>query len=266
MRLNELLWYVLGKPSLWIAALKIAIGVLLGRHEIQVCSDGATLICGAARGEGIWCALAGLSYEPELKLFLDQVKADDVIIDLGANIGTYAIRSARKIGRSGHVFAFEPLERTRRRLEQAVAINNIQNVTIVPLAAGDREGSIHLAINGRGSSAKITEVSDGSEFQTVGLTTIDAFSQAAGIKRLDWVKMDIEGAEPSALLGMLETINTFRPRFLFENESGGVEAARILSSLGYAIGSFAGDGSFFETSSRSNLFALPRETLSQSSD
>jgi FkbM family methyltransferase len=262
MKLKEVLLYVLRNPSRWIPACKIAIGVLLGRREIKVRSDGVTLKCGAKSGEGVWCALAGLSYEPELKLFLDRLEINDVVIDLGANIGAYSIRAAQKIGPSGHVFAFEPLERTRIRLEEAVVINRVGNITIVPVAAGDREGRISLAIDGRGSSAKITEASGGSAFQMADMTTIDAFTRSMRIKRLDWVKMDIEGAEPLAVGGMLETITTFRPNFLFENESGGVATAQLLTNLGYVIGSFAADGSFIETSLGGNLFALPQEALS----
>lgn len=232
MNLRDVFWFIATNPSRWLCGLKLLISAFLGRREITIRADGLRLICGTKRGEGIWCALRGLDYEPELRLFLSQLKPGDVVVDLGANIGAYAIRAAMAVGATGKVYAFEPLDRTRRRLEQALQLNNVGNVSVSGEAVGSECGYAQLAVKDRGSSASLAERSNAAETHNVRVTTLDEFAETNGISRIDWVKMDIEGAEPLALAGMTQTISRFRPNFLFENESGGEESAKMLGQNG----------------------------------
>lgn len=261
MKFRDVLLYILKSPSRWFSGLKILLYILLRQQEITIKTDGVNLTCGLKRGEGVWCALRGLDYEAELRLFLSQLQPDDIVIDLGANIGAYTIRSAIAVAPSGKVYAFEPLERTRKRLKKSIHRNNIGNISVIPEAVGSQSGSAKLIVRGRGSSASIAEKNQDGEIHQVAATTIDDFIMAHKITRVNWIKMDIEGAEPLALEGMRNTITTFRPNFLFENESGGVQSASILRTLGYKIGTITLNGSFIETSCASNLFAYPHERI-----
>lgn len=259
MKFRDVFWFVAKSPSRWLSGLKLLGSMLSGNREITISADGVRLVCGIGRGEGVWCALRGLDYEPELKLFLSQLKAGDVVVDLGANIGAYAIRAAVAVGPAGRVYAFEPLERTRKRLERAVQLNGVCNVSISDEAVGKESGYAQLSVKDRGSSASLVAASRATETQAVRVTTLDEFAKSNGVTRIDWIKMDIEGAEPLALAGMKNTIASCRPNFLFENESGGAESAKILRESGYEVGALTPEGFFTETFQGPSLFAYPRE-------
>ena len=261
MSFPQVLLYVLQTPSRWLSGLKLALYVLAGSKDISLKIDGIELVCGLRAGEGVWCALRGLEYEPELRTFLALLKPGNTVIDLGANIGTYAIRAGKAVGEYGTVFAFEPLARTRQRLQRSIYLNQAKNVIIVPKAAGDHTGHVSLVVSGRGSSASVIHSVSGGEAHEVLSITIDDFIRTNSISKVDWVKMDIEGGEPSALRGMVTTIEKWRPAFLFENESGGAESANLLRQSGYAIGTVNLSGEFVEDTSGGNLFAFPRERM-----
>jgi FkbM family methyltransferase len=257
LKKSALIKYVIPRPSKWIPALRILLGAFF-RHDIMFFnSDGISLECGAGKGRGVWCALSGLDYEPELLHFLRNLELGNVVFDIGANIGTYAIRSAVTVGHEGHVYAFEPLRQNEEMLRNSILRNNITNITVIKKAVGEETGEILISTGGRCSSASILHKVDESS-QKVSITSIDDFVRDSQIPKLDWVKMDIEGAEPSALRGMLQTIKKFRPCFLFENHEGGPDSCRILQSLDYSIGCFNANGQFVESKLGSNLFAFPK--------
>lgn len=247
-------------PRTWSSALRLGFALAFKRSTVRVASDGIWLFCGTSRGAGIWCAITGLAYEKELPRFLSFLQPGQVFIDIGANIGTYTIRAAERLGYSGRVFAFEPLETNSSRLIAATRANKINNVEVVPVAVGDRNARVTIRDGGRESSASIGHTT-GRAFD-VPMATLDHFAEEVGIQRLDWIKMDIEGQEPLALEGMPRVIDRFRPHFLFENHEGGPETCRILRQLGYRIGNFDNSSIWQDVTFGENLFAIASEKLS----
>ena len=120
MSFSQVLLYVLETPSRWLSGLKLILHVLAGSKDVALKVDGIKLVCGLRAGEGVWCAVSGLEYEPELRTFLALLKLGDTVIDLGANIGTYSIRTGKAVGEYGAVFALEPLARTRQMLHWSI--------------------------------------------------------------------------------------------------------------------------------------------------
>lgn len=235
--------------------MRLALGLVFKRSTVRVSSDGIWLFCGTSRGAGIWCALTGLEYENELPTLLRFLRPGQVFVDIGANIGAYTIRAARKVAPSGHVFAFEPVLANRRRLEAGLVANGIANVHVVPAAVGDANCAVIIHDGGRESSASLTHQTGNS--CEVPMVTLDSFVRDHALPCVDWIKMDIEGCEPMALDGMRDVISRFRPCFLFENHEGGPESCRILLSHGYSIGYYIMNGAWTEGTDRENLFALP---------
>lgn len=231
----------------------------LKRSTVRIASDGIWLFCGTSRGAGIWCAATGLEYEKELPQFLHFLCPGQIFVDIGANIGTYAIRAAKILGSAGRVYAFEPLETNSYRLSAAIQANKVTNIQVVRAAIGDRDARVTIRDGGRESSASIGHTT-GRAFD-VRMVTLDRFAEEAGIQQLDWVKMDIEGQEPLALSGMPRVIDRFRPHFLFENHEGGPETCRILRQLGYRIGNFDNSSIWHDGTSGENLFAIASEKL-----
>lgn len=259
LKKSVLINFFLCNPRLWPSALRLGFALALKRSTVRIASDGIWLFCGTSRGAGIWCAVAGLAYEKELPRFLGFLHPGQIFIDIGANIGTYTIRAAKRLGHSGRVFAFEPLETNSSRLRAATRANKVSNVELVPAAVGDRNAGVTMHDGGRESSASLGHTT-GRAFD-VRMVTLDHFADEAQIPHVDWIKMDIEGQEPLALAGMSQIIRRFRPHFIFENHDGGAETCRVLGQLKYRIGNFDDCNNWRDETTGENLFAIASEKL-----
>lgn len=129
----------------------------------------------------------------------------DVVLDLGAFLGDSAVTFSRLVGDGGHVWSFEALASQFETLRKNLARFNCANVTPCFNAAWNRNEELHMSSN-RGSSAI-----GGRENPVPGIR-IDDFVRERGIDRVDFIKMDIEGAEQEALEGGAETIGVMKPR------------------------------------------------------
>lgn len=158
-------------------------------------------------------------FEPHSTAWVERlVGAGDVAVDVGANLGYYTVRLSRLVGPRGRVHAFEPSPRYRPRLVDHLRRNGCEaNVNVSEFALSDREGEERLF--GDAVSASMHWVHDARRpavEETIKLTTLDAYARAAGLARLDFVKVDIDGHEPRFLAGAAETLRRFRPVLLME--------------------------------------------------
>ena len=137
-------------------------------------------------------------------------------MDVGANLGYFSVICAPRVRR---VVAFEPVTTSFRYCLANISLNRLTNVDLLPY--GLWEENLTLSMNADPSSlmsASISvdqQVSAGESIQCVSLDRFVASGELQ-LSSLDVVKMDIEGAEVSALKGMRETILRFRPKIIFE--------------------------------------------------
>ena len=129
----------------------------------------------------------------------------DVVLDLGAYVGDSAVAFSRLVGDAGRVWSFEALSSQYETLKGNLARFGCHNVTPCFNAAWNRNEELHMAAD-RGSSRI-----GGGENPVPGVR-IDDFVRDRGIERVDFIKMDIEGAEMEALEGCVETIRAHRPK------------------------------------------------------
>jgi FkbM family methyltransferase len=147
------------------------------------------------------------SYEPHVTAVVQQfVQPGTVFIDIGANIGYYSLLAARLAGPSGKVIAFEPGAANCALLEQSLQINDLRNVTLKPWAVADIDGSVSYGADD--SNGRI-ELDRRVELPGVPAVTLD--TALADEPRIDFIKMDIEGAEGRALRGMQQILQRHRP-------------------------------------------------------
>jgi FkbM family methyltransferase len=157
------------------------------------------------------------------------------VYDIGANVGIYTLLSSSRVGGSGAVYAFEPLERNLAYLRKHVVLNKLQNCTIVEQAIGNREGErLFSAIGGDFCAAKFSPDGDVS----VPTTTLDACIY--GAKRFrppDVLKIDVEGAEFEVLQGAARAISEFCPMIFVEIHGTQLHAdcREFLLGKGYRI-------------------------------
>jgi FkbM family methyltransferase len=144
-------------------------------------------------------------YEPfETGLFLKEIKSGQTVVDVGANIGYYTLLAARLVGPEGRVYAFEPDPTNFGLLRKNVEANGYKNVVLVNKALSNKNGKTKLFINpaNRGDH-RVYDSGDGRASVTIETVTLDSYLKK---KKVDFIKMDIQGAEPLALEGMKKTI------------------------------------------------------------
>ena len=135
------------------------------------------------------------------------VRPGMTVIDLGAHVGYYSRFLSKLVGPAGVVYAFEPNPENRAALRRNLDAPSYSNVEIVPCAISDREDTRKLFISlGHSNHSLIEGYTEAESFVEVPSISVDAFVAKRGIQSVDFVKMDVEGAESMALNGMRETI------------------------------------------------------------
>ncbi|MFG1360827.1 FkbM family methyltransferase [Xanthobacter pseudotagetidis] len=200
--------------------------------------------------------------EPELHTIQKFVGAGDVFVDVGANIGLFTVKVAPKAAK---VIAVEPGEAARAQLLGNIALNGFTNVTVVPKALADKEGTAALHHNPVGDDPQsFSLISDGSDAgsEQVAMTTLDAVVRDAGVDRVDCIKIDVEGAEGMVIAGGQHTLSTYHPTVIFEMncptlfKAGGDPAAAwsALKALGYSFYQVSHDGTLTALATRPTEF------------
>ena len=134
------------------------------------------------------------------------IKKGDIVVDLGANIGYYTLILAQLVGKSGHVYSFEPDPSNFEILSKNVKENKHDNVTLVQKAISDKNGKVELYVSKRNlASHRIFDAEDNRESIEVDVTTLDEYFKKFK-KPIKFIKMDVEGAESAAISGASKII------------------------------------------------------------
>jgi len=197
-------------------------------------------------------------WENHLALIYQQlIKEGDIVIDAGANIGGHTLNFAYSVGDKGKVIAFEPQPFIFNILTTNILINNLTSrVTQHKLALSDKTktqqfNSIefrepyseekghgwHLDRNPISVNYGGREIGDTFDGEEVMTTTIDNLK----LKKLNFIKVDIQGAELNALKGGIKTIKKHRPIIFIENYAHKnlpnltkeIQVVKLLKSWGY---------------------------------
>lgn len=140
------------------------------------------------------------------------VRQGDVVFDVGAHLGSFT-RFALGRGAS-KVVMFEPQPVNARCLERTFETEIREGrAVLVEAAVWDRPGTLSFAADGPGTMGHVDEDGTGRDV-TVRATTFDEAVEGLGLSRVDFVKMDIEGAERHALEGGRLMLERFQPRMV----------------------------------------------------
>lgn len=162
-------------------------------------------------------------YEREVWLWL-RPKKGDVFVDVGAHIGAYTLRVARIVGDEGLVVALEPEYRNYNTLLKNIELNGLRNVIALNVAAysSTRKLTLFISYSTAGHSIKHNEGHSSVEVQ--GVTLDDILMSKLSVKRVDWIKIDVEGAEIEVLKGSIGTLEKNFPKLIVEVENKNIEA------------------------------------------
>jgi FkbM family methyltransferase len=180
----------------------------------------------------------------EIKVFKENIKEGDVVLDIGANIGYYTLLAAKIVGKEGKVFAFEPEEKNFFQLKENVRINNYQNVILIKKAVSEKNGKLKFYLHeGDATMHSFFSENKSTKWIEVETVSLDNFFKGKKIK-IDFIKMDIEGAEFLALQGMkrilkespkMKMMVEFNPSMLKKAKAEPEEFLNSLSQTGFKI-------------------------------
>jgi FkbM family methyltransferase len=143
-----------------------------------------------------------------------KIKSGDFVIDAGANVGALSIYFSKVVGLNGKVYSFEPDSLNINSFTRNLDLNkNIcSNIVLSELLLWNSNELVPFAESGTVASSAVW-LPDNIEIKKKQATTLDSWIEVNKIEKIDFIKMDIEGAEIEALDGCLKTIQKFKPNF-----------------------------------------------------
>lgn len=221
-------------------------------------------------------------FEPYSWNFVSKfLKPDMIVFDLGANLGQYTLLAAKSVGETGYVHSFEPSSRMFSELEFNVSLNNLSDICTLN----------KVAVSNVSDMAKLSKYKPGAEvYASLGSHTrregtmigheevktirLDDYIENAGIDHVDFMKIDIEGAELLALRGAENLLSqSDAPAILLEladiNTDGfGYKSAEIwdyLENLGYRMYSLGDNRSGLEMIEHPENFSIAQDLVAMKS-
>ena len=217
-------------------------------------------------------------FEDEIKFIRKLIEHGQNVIDIGANYGLYTLNMANNVGPQGHVYAFEPATDTASILQMSIKLNNFKNVTTNQKALSHHEGEMYLTKNEQSElNALVSESPTDELVEKVLVTSLDNFIDQINLTRIDFVKVDAEGAENDIIDGGLRFLKSQSPIIQYEINDGrsfkydlvnkfktlGYDSYRLIPSLNLLV-------PFEETDPPNhyllNLFCFKKETATSLSN
>jgi FkbM family methyltransferase len=194
------------------------------------------------------------------------VKPGDTVIDVGANIGYFAIIAARAAGPAGQVHAFEPVESIRRSLVANLQLNGITDVRVHHEALSNTAGetTFYLGPDQDTGLGSLRQLSTGVSIRVQQACFDDWWTRPS---RVGLVKIDVEGAELRVLEGMTQCLVRDRPDILLEVtdaylEGLGASAEELIALLkdhGYQVFEIPEDGPLVALNDAADLARCPSQ-------
>lgn len=209
-------------------------------------------------------------YSRDIIMVMDKLLSPGMVMfDVGANIGEISLCAARRVGKAGKVYSFEPMPALYETLKRNLSRNGMMHVQPVCMGLSDKEGSVPIY-------RADTHFSDGTLHEGLGtlypmnnrtspageikITTLDAFCEERRVDKLDCIKIDVEGAEFDVLKGGEKTLSKYKPHLIVELQEQTASASgrspkdilEYLETLGY---------SFFSIGRKARLHSLHLQNI-----
>jgi len=165
-----------------------------------------------------------------------KIEMEEVFIDLGAGIGKYSIIIGNMMGNKGKVIAIEPEPKNFKILKKNIELNSLTNVIPINLACSKNEEKHFFYLDNKGvqghSLIKRTKIK-----KIIKTKRLDNVLKDLKIKKVDLMKIDVEGAEADVLEGARATLRKNHPKIIFEawDENYLDKVKKILKAFNYKI-------------------------------
>ncbi|GHV21499.1 hypothetical protein AGMMS49959_10730 [Planctomycetales bacterium] len=194
--------------------------IVIENNEIIMTTDrGISFVCNPADPNVPYANLNFGAYEfNETNMILDIIGTDDIVFDIGANIGWYSLNIAKTYPRS-IVYSFEPIAPTRQIMMRNIQLSDCHNIEVFANGFWNEPTVLEFHFNKDASGAtSVVNLLDRSDVEKIPckVTTLDSFVGENSIAKLDFIKCDVEGAEFMVMQGAKTTLNTFKPKLFLE--------------------------------------------------
>jgi len=215
-------------------------------------------------------------FEPaEGRFLMNQISEGSSVADIGANIGYYTLQFARKVGSRGHVYAFEPDPQNFFLLKKNIEVNGYKNVTPVQMAVSDVSGVIRLYLSSENKGDhRIFESDESRSSVEIQSTLLDDYFRGSENK-IDLIKMDVQGAEYRALMGMqgvlsrnpgIVLVTEFWPYGLIQSNADPKAYLDLLLSHGFKLLEIREDGDVTKKVEAAELLVRLKDKIGDSTN
>lgn len=155
-----------------------------------------------------------------LKIAAFRPGKDDIILDIGCHIGTF---SKQCVLEGAKVISIEPIKETYE-----IAQKNLPSSKVLNIAAGDEDSIKEIHVYKWLTGNLINYYYKDFEKRKVQMMKIDTIIQENNLKKVDLIKIDVDGFEPNILMGAKNTLSKFKPKLIIEYNSYNLEAIKLI--------------------------------------
>ena len=160
-------------------------------------------------------ALDGIREPESTKMIQKILRKGNIVVDIGANIGYYALMESRLVGKDGTIYAIEPSPTNIEFLNKNIKLNNCKNIDVYQIGMGSKEGLVKMYISPHSNLNSLIPLKNKKIIKVIDINTtrLDTFLED---KRYpDLIRMDVEGYEYNIIKGMKNTLKVKKPLKLF---------------------------------------------------
>lgn len=212
--------------------------------------------------QGNLLMLSKASWEEKcMEIMKNNVHEGSIVFDIGANFGIYSCNASKLVGKTGQVHSFEP-SKIFETLEYHINLNALKNVVLNNYALSDFVGTVQMYLP---SSQKedLTEIASfcdhGADWNiynvetfSTKVNTLDLYIKENNITRIDFLKIDTEGAENLVIEGGIESIQRFKPIIILEIQDAHTKhfgytpetLIQKIERIGYSVSEIDGLGNY----------------------
>ncbi len=192
--------------------------------QTLACREGLQWSLDLGQTIDLWIYLTGAFQRPSVDALLRLIRPGDVVLDIGANIGSHTLFIARAVGPAGQVHAFEPTPFAFQKLQRNLELNPLLSATtqahqieLVAPGTPAPTSEIHSSWP-LDPTSKVHPNHGGALMATTGarISTLDAFCSSHAIPRVNVIKIDVDGHECNVLRGAQHLLQTQRPAIVLE--------------------------------------------------
>ena len=212
-------------------------------------------------------------YEKETNdVLFEYIKPGQVVVEAGANNGTETVLLSRLVGSQGKILAFEPIEHIHKALQLNLSINHCDNVVAEKMALGENKQLIYFNVFpesfcNQGMASRYDDRSAKHKVE-VQQTSLDSWAKDHHVSAVDFIKMDIQGAEIQLLEGARNIIQSSQPIIFTEAADNLLSIAQLFQLLvdfGYDVYLIHSNGQLqlmsIDALKRGNWLAKPAKNL-----